>query len=485
MSQSSGELARGAAWAAADNWIQQGFGLVSFIVIGSMVGPRIYGLMALGMTYHLLFASVLRDTYGEALIQRRTIERAHFDTMFWTLLVLGSALMLVSFALAGPVAALFQEPELIAVICVLGLTFPLVGASNFYRSMLRRALNFRALAIRSAFAGGISAVLAIVLAARGFGIWSLLAYQLALYGLDLLALAVQSRWRPRFSFSTSHYRDLADFSYKTMGNYVLANLGSQIDRFLIGYFLGTQAVGLYSMARRIVDGIDQTVIGVINAIALPTFARVQHDLVELKRLLYGATHFSMLIACPAYGGLGIIAPKLIAVVLPPEWQAAAPVLVILCFSGFFFAALIFLAACQRAIGQAGLLLALALATMIVRVLFSLAAVLMGFGMIGVVIALAGSTVIMIPIRVHFAKRAIGVGWRDYAAAMGAPLAATLAMIAIVYGVERLLDPLLPALPVLLAMIATGFLSYSGVLYLLSPHTLAQIPAAFREKRVPD
>jgi hypothetical protein len=35
------------------------------------------------------------------------------------------------------------------------------------------------------------------------------------------------------------------------------------------------------------------------------------------------------------------------------------------------------------------------------------------------------------------------------------------------------------------MIATGFLSYSGVLYLLSPHTLAQIPAAFREKRVPD
>ena len=35
---SSRAVVRGAAWAAVDNWIQQGGGLITFIVIGSLVG---------------------------------------------------------------------------------------------------------------------------------------------------------------------------------------------------------------------------------------------------------------------------------------------------------------------------------------------------------------------------------------------------------------------------------------------------------------
>jgi polysaccharide transporter, PST family len=477
----SGAVVRGAAWAAVDNWIQQGVGLITFIAIGSLVGPRLYGIMAIGMTYHLLLGSLLRDTFGEALIQRRVVEREHFDTVFWVQIGLGLGATLLSFVLAGPVAALFQEKELALVIRVLGLTFPVLGAGNFFRCMLRRQLNFKALAIRSAFACGLSGPLAIVLALKGFGLWSLLAYQIALYGLDLLALAVQSRWRPRFSFSSAHYRELSDYSYKSMGNYLLANLGSQIDRLLIGYFVGAGGLGLYSMARRLVEGIDQTAMGVINAIALPSFAPLQHDHGALKRLLFGSTHFSMLVACPAYGGLGVIAYTLIAVLLPPEWLPSAPLLAILCVAGLFVPAMIYLAACQRAIGQVGLLLMLAVATMTLRVGLSLGAALAGYGVTGIAIGITAATLAMVPVRIHFAGRAVGLGARAYMAAMAAPLAATFIMMTAVFGAEHLVGPLLQGLPRLIALIVTGILVYGAALYLMSPGSIKQILAALRSK----
>ena len=479
--RSSRAVVKGAAWAAIDNWVQQGVGLISFVVIGSLVGPRLYGVMALGMTYHLVLASVLRDTFGEALIQRQTLERAHYDTVFWTLVGLGTALMLLSFALGAPVAGLFREPDLRPVIWALGLTFPLLGAGNFYRSLLRREFNFKALALRSIFAYGLSAVIAITLAVKGFGIWSLVIYQLLLHALDLLALAVQSRWRPQLRFSRRHYGELADFSYKTMGNYGLANIGTQIDRFLLGYFIGAGPLGLYSMARRIVEGIDQTAMGVINAIALPTFARVQHDHAELRRMLYGMTHFSMIIAGPVYAGLGLVAPKLIAVVLPDEWRPTAPLLSILCYSGVFFPAVIFLSSCQRAIGQAGLLLALALTSMTLRVVFCLVAAFAGYGVNGIVLAIAVSTLAMVPIRIYFARCAIGVTVPAYLASLASPLAATLIMLAIGYGLEDLLSPHWPDVFVLGAMVATGVVSYVGALCLISPGSISQIRAVLKRK----
>lgn len=479
---SSSAIAKGAVWAAMDGWIKQGTGLVTFIVIGAIIGPHAYGVMAIGLLYHAVLASIMRDGYGEALIQYGKTSRLHFDTVFWTQLALGIAGMTLSFFIAGPMAALFGEPQLVLVVQALGVTFPFLSLSSFYRSVLRRRLNFKALAIRSAFACFVSMTFAIVLAVQGYGIVSLIAYQITFYGADLVAMAFQGKWAPRFRFSIKHYIDLADFSYKTMGNFFISNVGSQADRFVIGYFVGAGGLGFYSMARRIVDGIDLTMFGVINTIGLPAFARVQHERQALRKMLYASTHFAMLIACPVYAGLALVAPNLMAVALPDEWLSAAPVLMVLCLSGFFFPASAFLVSCQRALGHTGLLLKLAMLQAALRVVLCLAAALAGFGLMGVVFAIALSSFILIPVRIYFSGRAIGMKTFEYLNSMRVPVLATLAMIGAVYGLEKVLAPYFDKVVVLAAMVGCGVLSYVGALSILSPRSLKDIFTVFFGKR---
>lgn len=467
-------VARGAAWATVDIWTQQGLGLVTFIVIGNLVGPHAYGVMAIALTYQLLVSTLLRDNFAEALIQRVALEPNHIDTAFSVLLAFSVAAALVSVPVAYLLAATFGEPELVMVVSALAVTFPLMTIANLMRGLLRRALNFRALALRSLISFGVSSALAIVLALRGYGLMSLVVYQITIHVLDLLCLAVQSGIRPRPRFSRAHYKDLADFAYKTMGNNFAGTFANQIDRLIIGYFIGTLALGLYGMGRRIVEGIDQTVLGVINAIALPTLTPYQSQHEALAGALTKATHYSSLIAFPAYAGLALVAGPLIAIGLNPEWAQTGHYVTILCLAGFCFPPVLFLTTTQRAIGQAGLVLKLSLTSIAIRIAGSLAAIALGFGVMGVLIVIASVGYLLLPLRIYLVRRSIGLSARRFVFAMAAPAGATALMALAVFGVDRgLAGRVDPVLLVALAVIV-GVAAYGAAIFALAGPSLLQM-----------
>lgn len=466
--------ARGALWATADNWAQQGFGLVTFVMVGNIVGPQVYGLMAIGLLYILLAGSFIRDTFGEAVVQRADLDNEHIEAAFWVQMGIALALLVVSTVLAVPLAAFLGDRAAAPVLAVLGFTFPLMSISNILRSLARRRMNFRALAIRSFLAYGSGFVLAIVLAYLGAGIWSLIAYQLCVHFVDALALAVQVRWWPRLKFSRRHFDDIFPFSWKMTGNNLVANIASQVDRFLIAKFIGVAPLGLYGMGKRIIDGIDQTVIHVIGSVGLPAFARVQKDRDALNDALMQATHFSSLIVAPVYIGLALVGQQLVNAVLSAEWRDTGPVVSLLALSGITFPAALFLSTVQRAIGAAGVLMALAATSTVLRVVLCLAALVMGYGVMGVLIATLAVGYIMLPLRIFIVHRTTRFSILKFIAAMGTAFAASAFMAACVRGTEILLEPRIPSLALLAVMILVGVASYVGVLALFARGSLDTI-----------
>jgi PST family polysaccharide transporter len=471
-------VARATVWSALDNWARQIVQLVTFMVIGNIVGPSVFGIMALAILYLMIVRAFVVDGLAEAVIQRTNVERAHFESVFWALAALGMVIALFTYGIGAPaVAALFDQPQLTDIIRALAVIFPVMGASSLMESRLRRLLNFRVLAIRTVLAYGSAAIVGIAAAVGGWGIWSMVVYQVWLGLYDFLSLIVLSRWLPRFAFSGRHLRDLMGFGLNNGGVRVVTFLSRSVDRILIGYFLDVLSLGLFGMARRIVEGASMALTGMMHAVALPAFAKLQDDRPALCRAVYTSTELASLVILPAYIGLAIVAPDLIGALLGPAWSDAALVLQILCLGQAFLQTSYFFGIAIMAVGRADLSLKLQVGTFFLRIVVISFAV--QYGLVAVTLADLVVTVLIYPAWVLATQRMIGLDFWHFIRLFRPALVATGTMAAAVLVIGTWPLENASAELRLVTMIPVGVAVYCGTLFVAGRRSLDQARKAFR------
>src|SRR4051812_24869894 len=99
----------GVVWTVAQRWSVRLTTLIVFIVLGRLLSPADFGLVALAGVF-IGFVNVFSDfglsTY---LVQARTIDQRVISTVFWAGLALSTGLALLVCLAARPVAAIFDE----------------------------------------------------------------------------------------------------------------------------------------------------------------------------------------------------------------------------------------------------------------------------------------------------------------------------------------------------------------------------------------
>ena len=78
------QVAKGLKWQALSILGKQLLSLVVFTTLARILDPEAFGLVGLVSVY-LFFVGMFADQgIGAALIQRKTLDKAHKDTAFWT-----------------------------------------------------------------------------------------------------------------------------------------------------------------------------------------------------------------------------------------------------------------------------------------------------------------------------------------------------------------------------------------------------------------
>lgn len=481
-SLSATRLARGTIWAALDNWTQQLSQLAGFIVIGNIVGPEVFGIMSMAMLYALFAHALLVDSFAEAIVQRLEVEREHLEAAFWSLIALGGTAMLVSLMFADAVADFFAEPLVSPVIRWLSVSFLVVGAASLLQSKLRREFNFRALAGRSLIAYGGAAGTGIVLALLGYGLWSLVIYQLALRLLDFLLLLAISRWLPRPRFSWSHLQELLQFGISNIGNRLLGLFAEHTDRILVGYFLGPHALGIYAIANRVVDGASNALAGVMHNVAFSAFARLQDDRAQMQAAIMFATRLASLVVFPVFAGLALVAPVLVDMVLSEEWRPAGTIIRILsiaCIAGFTYPVSYLVISALMALGRADQVLYMGIATVVVRSAMCFWAV--QEDVMAVAIAVTAFEFLALPMRLYLVNRQIRLDILGYVRQMIPAALATVVMAACVFGTYVATEGMVPAAACAL-LVAAGVVTYTATLFVVARSSLKTVIRAVAGRR---
>jgi O-antigen/teichoic acid export membrane protein len=127
---------------------------------------------------------------------------------------------------------------------------------------------------------------------------------------------------PRFS----HLRAYLKFSIPLTPNSTLAWIIALSDRYIIGYFIGAAAAGIYNAAYSIGNYASFLLIP-IGIVLYPTVAKLYDEkkLNETRNYLSYTVKYLMMISIPAAFGLSILAKPLLQILATPEFVPGATV----------------------------------------------------------------------------------------------------------------------------------------------------------------
>ena len=402
---------KGVAWTAVGNWGSQLTTFVVFIILTRLLRPEDFGLVAMAAVFTSFVSVFAEQGLGQAIVQRDRLEPEHLDTAFWTNIILGTGLTVLGVLLSGLVAQIYAEPVLQPVVAVLSVSFLFTALSSTQQSLLQRTFDFRALSTRQLVAAIAGGIVGITMAFMGFGVYALVGKALITSLVGTIVLWRVSDWRPRFAYSREHFHELFGFGMSMVGVRITNFFRTKLDDFLIGIFLGAQALGYYTVAYRLGRLVLDMFTGVMGNVAITTFARLQNDRDRLRVALHKITGVAGLITFPIFTGLVILAADLINTLSGAQWLPSVPAMRILSVAGFSLSLQYFLAYLIISLGKPNRLLVLNLIiTLITAIAFIISA---RYGIVYVALAYAMVNVSFYAAYLGVAHRLLPLDLRRY------------------------------------------------------------------------
>jgi O-antigen/teichoic acid export membrane protein len=306
--------------AAAKGVIQ----ILVLVVLARLLDPTAFGVVAAALLVIRLVASLSTVGIGAAIIQKAELEPRDVSTAFAFFLLTGT-LASIGVALAAPaLAALFRMDHLELVLVVLAPAILLESAGELASMLLRRRLRFRHLAAASLASYVLGyGVVGLALALLGLGVWALVGAHLAQTAIRTVVLLIIEPHGKSVRISLPALAHLIRFG-SGLVFWRLANACAlEMDKFVVGRWLGAEALGLYGRAHQLAIAPAALLGQGVLMVLFPVMAKMQDDKERLAASYRRGVTLANLVTAPASAVLAVMAIEIVAVLLGPQWHGAA------------------------------------------------------------------------------------------------------------------------------------------------------------------
>ena len=272
---------------------------------------------------------------SSAIIQHKDITEDALSSLYWLNILSGLAAFCFVFFSRSLVIRFYDEPQLNNLFIWMACIFLITPIGQQFQMLLQRNLEFQRfgeIEIISIVGGSL---IAIGSALAGNGALSIVLGTLATAAIRSFFLAILGwkRWRPRLHFRLQDTRGYLGFGLYQIGDQSVNYLATNIDYIIIGKMLGTEILGIYTIAYQLVV-IPQTKLNpILTRVAFPLFARKQDDNTALRRGYLETLRLVGYLSFPLIIGLAATASLSVPVVLGEGWEPAIHLIQILAILG--------------------------------------------------------------------------------------------------------------------------------------------------------
>ena len=296
-----------------------------FLYLARVLTPADFGAMGIAAAIVDLLTVFARFGQVEALLQKGASDQRICSTAFWLLVAIGLGCLVIIGVAANPLAMMTTAS--VAPVMLLLAPVPLIGnLGQVNEAKMRYEMRYGGIAVRNVVATIGSAVVAAVLAMKGYGVYALAAQKLVFTVLYTLTVLIARPWLPGRRIEGSEIRRLSSTGFDVTISNTLQMANGRIVDLAIGFFLGVVALGHTRVAWRLYDFSLQLVIAPLSSVSYSLFARVRGQLDVMRQIYLQYLEIICLIAAPVFVGVSLLSSDAITLLAGPKWQGSASIL---------------------------------------------------------------------------------------------------------------------------------------------------------------
>ena len=285
MSQKS-KLLSGGSWALSKIFGVQLINIGAIAILSRQLSPADFGLVALANVALRFFGVLSSQGINQfAIYDNSPNHQEKLNAAFWLNLIVSIGSVLIGIAAIPLISNFYSEPLLATILLVLLLRFPLDVTSKLFDSILHKNLDFKAIEIRDFALQLSTALLGVIMALNGYGVWSLIVPSLIAAPIRLFLACQIVKWRPKTKLYIEHWREIFKYSSTIIGSSFTNFTITQGDTLLVGRLLGTTKLGFYNLSWGASNLVSKTLVTLTNKLAFPAFSAQKKDLGRIYNML--------------------------------------------------------------------------------------------------------------------------------------------------------------------------------------------------------
>ena len=334
MSTLKEKTAQGLLWGGLNSGIQQLVGLAFGIVLGRLLSPSDYGMMAMISIFSLVATALQDSGFRTALTNIEHPKHEDYNSVFWFNIIMASSLYVILFLAAPLIGEYYHTPRVVPLCRYAFLSIVIASLGTAQSAYLFKHLRAKQQAEAGALAVILSSLTGVGMAFAGMAYWSLATQGLVYVGINTLLQWHFSPWRPSIHGITfAPVRRMFRFSCKILATTIMTHVNNNVLNILLGHYFTPRDTGNYNQAYQWNTKCYSLVQSMVAQVAQPVLVSLNGEEGRQKDVFRKMMRFTAFITLPLLFGFGLVAKEFIVTAIGEKWLASAQLIQILCLSG--------------------------------------------------------------------------------------------------------------------------------------------------------
>ena len=321
-------------WGGLNSGIQQLVGLAFGIILGRLLSPSDYGMMAMISIFSLVATALQDSGFRTALTNIEHPKDEDYNSVFWFNIIMASSLYLILFFAAPLIGEYYHTPRVVPLCRYAFLSIVIASFGTAQSAYLFKHLRAKQQAEAGALAVILSSLTGVGMAFAGMAYWSLATQGLVYVGINTLLQWHFSPWRPSIHGITfAPVRRMFRFSCKILATTIMTHVNNNVLNILLGHYFTPRDTGNYNQAYQWNTKCYSLVQSMVAQVAQPVLVSLNGEEGRQKDVFRKMMRFTAFITFPLLFGFGLVAKEFIVTAIGEKWLASAQLIQILCLSG--------------------------------------------------------------------------------------------------------------------------------------------------------
>lgn len=295
--------ANGVAWTTISTFIRSVVSLLQIAVLTRFLEKSDFGIVAMA-TLFIGFSNIFLDLgLSVGIMHKQDTTREQYSSLFWINIFSGVFLTLILTVLSPLVANYYDEPSLTKILEFLSLSLFFSSLGNQHRTIQQKKMRFKFISLVEITTSLLTLIVTVLLAINGAGVYSLVystLFNVFLSNIIFLIYGIKKDKNVSFHFCLKDTYPFVKIGVYSLGTQILDYFSREMDVVIISSTLGKDVLGVYSLCKKIIMAVYNSINPILMKVMTPMLANIQKDKNKIKHVYYDIVHALAFVNYPIY-----------------------------------------------------------------------------------------------------------------------------------------------------------------------------------------